>query len=95
LWCLFGYWPYKPNWPYSLKCFAFFSEITFDVGGRIHGCAPTLGQLSGTVWDNDSAWFSIDCDAIFGFVPKVFHLFFCLSFRILWCLFGYWPYKPN
>jgi len=35
---------------------------------------PTLGQLGGTVWDNDTAWISSDCNGIFGFVPKVFHL---------------------
>jgi hypothetical protein len=34
---------------------------------------PIVGQVRGTVWDNASAWLSIDCDGIFGFVPKVFH----------------------
>jgi hypothetical protein len=42
-----------------------------------------VGQARGTVWDNASAWLSIDCNGILGFVPKVFHLFFCLSFLIL------------
>jgi hypothetical protein len=44
---------------------------------------PIVGQVRGTVWDNGSTWLSIDCDAIFGFVPKVFHHLFCLFFLIL------------
>ncbi|MCH4156512.1 MAG: hypothetical protein LKF31_09435 [Muribaculaceae bacterium] len=34
---------------------------------------PTFRQLGGTVWDNDTAWRSTDCNGIFGLVPKVFH----------------------
>jgi len=40
---------------------------------------PTLGQLGGTVWDIASAWLSIDCNGIFGSVPKVFHLIVLLN----------------
>jgi hypothetical protein len=41
---------------------------------------PTLGQLGGTAWDSAIAWFSIDCNGILGFVPKVFHLIVCTYF---------------
>jgi hypothetical protein len=37
------------------------------------------GTGRGTVRDNASTWFSIDCDSIFGLVPKVFHLIVCVD----------------